>query len=95
MEISATRFIKACKLCEKPIHNAKSNQQYCPECARIKKRMYDKKRRSKNPEKCKIEEFVPPLTHKKYTGPSLDEIMRKANEEGLQYAAYCKKYGLK
>ncbi len=27
-------------------------------------------------------------------GPTLQEIMREADKEGLQYASYCKKHGL-
>ena len=34
---------------------------------------------------------VLPLAHPKYTGPTLQEIMREATKEGLQYAEYCKK----
>lgn len=37
---------------------------------------------------------VLPLVHPKYTGPTLQEIMREAAKEGLQYAEYCKKHGL-
>ncbi len=37
---------------------------------------------------------VLPLVHPKYTGPTLQEIMREATKEGLQYAEYCKKHGL-
>lgn len=38
---------------------------------------------------------VLPLEHPKYTGPTLQEIMREATKEGLQYAEYCKKHGLR
>ena len=34
------------------------------------------------------------LRKKKPAGPTLQEIMKEADKEGLQYASYCKKHGL-
>lgn len=38
------------------------------------------------------DEDRPPKPQRK--GPTLEEIMREADKEGLQYASYCKKHGL-
>lgn len=67
----------------------------CEKCGRM---MYNVPIARKQCSVCKFgfpcqEEDTHTKSNKK-NGPTLQEIMREANKEGLQYAAYCKKHGL-
>lgn len=66
----------------------------CEKCGRM---MYNVPIACRTCSMCKFgfpcpEEDNPPTPVKK--GPTLEEIMKEANKEGLQYASYCKKHGL-
>lgn len=69
---------KRCAKCGAVMHNVSVARKYCDFC-RFGYATNDP---------------VLPLVHPKYTGPTLQEIMREATKEGLQYAEYCKKHGL-
>lgn len=75
-----------CKLCGKFLYNVGLGTKYCSECRKQVDAMRDRTSK-KAPPKPKEHE------KKKSKGPTLQEIMREANKEGLQYAAYCKKHG--
>lgn len=102
--MSISKIIKNCKDCGAEIVCYSSAKKYCEECRRIREKKNRLKHKLKNGYKdlSETEKYLldwgeeveyPPRKHN-YTGPTLDEIMREANKEGLQYAAYCKKHGL-
>lgn len=72
-----------CHLCGKCIPKPANGQIYCEEC---RKNLYKEKQRN----------FYEARKQKKQKSnkPSLSDIMHEATKEGLQYVAYCKKYGL-
>lgn len=73
-----SKVTKRCAKCGAVMHNVSVARKYCDFC-RFGYATNDP---------------VLPLVHPKYTGPTLQEIMREATKEGLQYAEYCKKHGL-
>lgn len=98
------KFIKKCADCGTEIVCYSNGKKYCDECRKMrekKNKLKSKLKTMKRPLN-ETEKYIldwgeeveyPPRKHN-YTGPTLDEIMREANKEGLQYAAYCKKHGL-
>lgn len=98
-----------CANCGMDFATQYSRTKYCPACAaamgldkkRERKREYTARERQKEREI--DEEYRAALARiernqkkkEKYKGPSLQEIMKAATAEGLQYAEYCKKHGLK
>lgn len=82
-----------CAYCGKLIEHAIGNRKYHPECAKIAIKANERKRKLEsnktlNNLRREAEE------RKARKGPSLEEIMHAANQEGLQYADYCKKHNL-
>lgn len=79
-----------CAYCGKLIEKAIGNRKYHPECAKVAIKANERKR--------KLETNRTIQTLRKETeerkGPSLEEIMHAANQEGLQYTEYCKKHNL-
>lgn len=89
---------KACISCGKELKNVPVATVFCPECREKRRReLLDEKvareRAKRAADKAELE-MLKPKPKKESKGPTLQEIMHKANKEGLQYAAYCKKYGL-
>lgn len=76
---------KYCEICGQAIPNAPSAQKYCHTCKKKLDGVHSRAER----EMMKIK-----IKNEKRSSMTLDEIMREANKEGLQYAAYCKKHGL-
>lgn len=79
--------VKVCKECGKIIDNAKNGQKYHSECALIVRKRSNfgrKKRRA-----IRIEMSV------KKPSVSIDEIIKRATAEGMQYGEYCTKYGIR
>lgn len=70
-----SKVTKRCAKCGAVMHNVSVARKYCDFC-RFGYATNDSPL---------------PLEHPKYTGPTLQEIMREATKEGLQYAEYCKK----
>ena len=66
-----SKVTKRCAKCGAVMHNVSVARKYCDFC-RFGYATNDP---------------VLPLVHPKYTGPTLQEIMREATKEGLQYAA--------
>ena len=71
-----------CALCGVTVYNPANGQKFCKDCAHWRNTT-GRPNHQKKP------------TDTKRKGPSLTEIMHEATKEGLQYAAYCKKHGLK
>lgn len=67
-----SKVTKRCAKCGAVMHNVSVARKYCDFC-RFGYATNDP---------------VLPLVHPKYTGPTLQEIMREATKEGLQYAEY-------
>lgn len=70
-----SKVTKRCAKCGAMMYNVSASRKYCDFC-RFGYATNDSPL---------------PLEHPKYTGPTLQEIMREATKEGLQYAEYCKK----
>lgn len=63
----------------------------CERCGNI---MHNVSRTRKICDICKYGHPMICQEEKPKKGPSLEEIMREADKEGLQYGSYCRKHGL-
>lgn len=70
---------KPCQKCGRMMYGVSIARKYCSVC------------RCGYP--CAAEDSPNPR-RRTSAGPTLTEIMREADKEGLQYASYCKKHGL-
>ena len=78
---------KVCLECGKVILDARWNQKYHPKC-------YKKAANRKEYERLKIHHSKNDDQQPKKPSISIDEIMKAADAEGLQYGKYCLKHGL-
>jgi len=96
--MGATITDKVCIICGKELKDVPVATAFCPECKEKRRQELlaekcQKERAKRTAAKAEMEAFKP-KPKKKAKGPTLQEIMREADKEGLQYASYCKKHGL-
>lgn len=80
-------MIVHCKICGKPVEVKSPNVKYCDECRRKK---YETTYRIKGEEeaiKYAYQKRVEQMRAKR-NGPSIEEVVREANKEGLSYGQY-------
>lgn len=86
-------MIVHCKICGKPVEVKSPNVKYCDECRRKK---YETTYRIKDEEeaiKYAYQKRVEQMRAKR-NGPSIEEVVREANKEGLSYGQYVAKHRL-
>lgn len=82
-----------CEYCGKLIENAIGNRKYHPECAKIvAKRDKSLRYRDIYKTKSKIRRQREERLGRK--GPSVEEVMKEADRQGIQYADYCEMHNL-
>lgn len=79
-------MIVHCKICGKPVEVKSPNVKYCDECRRKK---YETTYRIKYAYQKRVEQM-----RAKRNGPSIEEVVREANKEGLSYGQYVARHGL-
>lgn len=77
-------MIVHCKICGKPVEVKSPNVKYCDECRRKGEEEAIKYAYQKRVEQMRA----------KRNGPSIEEVVREANKEGLSYGQYVAKHGL-
>lgn len=82
-----------CEYCGELIEHAMGNRKYHPECAKIvAKRDKSLRYRDIYKTKSKIRKEREERLGRK--GPSVEEVMKEADRQGIQYVEYCKMHNL-
>ena len=85
-----------CEYCGELIEHAVGNRKYHPECAKIvakkKKRLQEMQYRELYKTKSNLRRQREEKLGRK--GPSVEEVMKEADKQGIQYAEYCKMHNL-